>query len=565
MRESRVSPARRTEGVAIATLLASPAFADDPLLEHWAFRPLDDAPPSIAREADQAARDRDEHVCDPLDAHVAAALARRDLAPAPPADRATLVRRVHLTLTGLPPTPDVMASALADANPDWYERLVDELLASPRYGERWARHWLDVVRYAESHGFETNRPRRNAWHYRDWVIDAFNRDTPYDRFIAEQLAGDELGADAATGFLVAGPNDIVKSPDIGLTLMQRADELADVVDAASTTFLALTVACARCHDHKFDPISQRDYYALSAIFAGVQHGERPLRRALGADERDRLAALDERLARVLGELGETPVREAVDHERNVERFEPVVVRAIRFTVLATDGAEPCIDEFEVWSAGEDARNVALASSGATASASGTLPGYDIHRLEHLNDGRYGNARSWISNTRGSGWVEIEFARPVMIDRVVWGRDREGQYRDRLATSYRVEVGVEVAGENAVDDDSGDREWRTVAVSDDRRPRGAPAERFPVVREMLTTAESARASVLLDELLEVERSRDAIAGSDGPKVWACRCRSAACPYWSTARRSAACTVCPCRDWPCRSRVPSCFVTISRRGG
>src|SRR6185503_5137735 len=166
---------------------------------------------------------------------------------------------------------------VTNKDPGAYEKLVDRLLNSPRYGERWARHWLDVVRFAESHGFEMNQARPNAWPYRDYVIRALNEDKPYDRFILEQLVGDAVGIEEATGFLVGGPWDQVKSPDPVLTANQRADELHDLVSTVGTAFLGLTVGCARCHNHKFDPIPQSDYYALVASLAGVTHGERPLK------------------------------------------------------------------------------------------------------------------------------------------------------------------------------------------------------------------------------------------------------------------------------------------------
>ncbi|MEM7233354.1 MAG: DUF1553 domain-containing protein, partial [Planctomycetota bacterium] len=176
----------------------------------------------------------------------------------------------------LPPSREEIAFFENDSRPDAYERLVDRALSSPRYGERWARHWLDLIRFGETDGFETNRERPNAWRFRDYVIDAFNSDKPYDVFIREQLAGDSYGEPVGTGFLVAGPVDIVKSPDPSLTLKQRQDELADMINTTGTTFLGLTTGCARCHDHKFDPISQRDYYSMQAVFAGVVFGETPL-------------------------------------------------------------------------------------------------------------------------------------------------------------------------------------------------------------------------------------------------------------------------------------------------
>ena len=604
----------------------------------------------------------------PIDQFVLARLESRGLKPSPESDRRTLIRRLSFDLLGLPPTPEEADAFAADRRTDAYERLVERYLASPHYGERWGRHWLDVVRFAESNGFEMNQPRPNAWPYRDYVIRAFNEDKPYDQFVREQLAGDALGADEATGFLVAGPWDQVKSPDPILTAQQRADELHDLTSNVGATFLGLTVGCARCHDHKFDPVSQTDYYALTAVFAGVQHGERPYRvgdndrrRRRSADLRRDLGALDAnlgpyrpraRLSRVLpldtslpvpsgpgargveeltpsldsgsslvyqsgsgrGELGDagdlrrlptlgrgyrrwgatggadlfawspgasgrfrvwvswgcgdaglapdaryvldrdgngktnadqaeiarvdqrrfadgtdpgagrklwsgfadagvhefraesrillrrgkcpggltadtvlleevpggTPrdrttmphPRPPVSHGANDDRFDPVAARFVRFSVLDSGAAEPCLDELEVFTAGPNPRNVALAAAGSRTTASGTLPGYAIHKLEHLTDGRYGNDFSWISSARGKGWVQVEFPGPQTIDRVVWSRDRSGTsaaLRDRLAVGYRIEVSAD-----------GSR-WQTVADSSDRLP---PAYR-DVVSEIPT--------------------------------------------------------------------------------
>lgn len=183
---------------------------------------------------------------------------------------------MYQVVLGLPPSEGEVEAFVQDPSPGAVERLVDRILSNPRYGERWGRHWLDVVRYADSNGFETNRERKTAYPYRDYVIRSFNGDVPYDRFVREQVAGDALGADLGTGFLVAGAFDLVKSPDINLTLMQRQDELADIINTTGTAFLGLTLGCARCHDHKFDPVSQKDYYALQAVFAGVGFGDRTL-------------------------------------------------------------------------------------------------------------------------------------------------------------------------------------------------------------------------------------------------------------------------------------------------
>ena len=406
----------------------------------------------------------------PVDHFVLAALDRDGLKPSPEADRATLIRRVSFDLIGLPPSPEEVAAFVADPSPEAYEALVDRLLASPHHGERWGRHWLDVVRFAESHGYETNNLRPNAWPYRDYVIRTFNQDTPFPRFVAEQLAGDALPdadwlARAATGFLVAGAHDVVGNQAPEQALQQRVDDLDDMVAATATAFLGLTVQCARCHDHKFDPITQRDYYGLQSAFAGVAHADRDSPRDDEASRREAAAiraelarierALDDREPLARPDSGKA-ARKPVDPVRNVERFEPVAARFVRFTIqTVSNSIEPCLDELEVWSTETPPRNVAAADAGGKATASSVLPGSAIHRVEHLNDGRVGNGRSWISAEVGKGWAQVELPTTTTIDRVVWGRDREGVYRDRTPVRYTVEVSDEPG------------QWRLVASSADR--------------------------------------------------------------------------------------------------
>jgi len=219
-----------------------------------------------------------------IDGFVLAKLEEKGLRPSPEADRRTLIRRLTFDLHGLPPTYEEVTAFIGDKSPDAYERLVDRLLASPRYGERWGRHWLDVVHYGESHGYDKDKPRRNAWPYRDYVIRSFNEDKPYKKFVEEQLAGDVLFPDSpdgvvATGFIAAGPWDFVGHAELreGTTdkeitrLLDRDDMLMTTMSA----FTSMTAHCARCHDHKFDPIKQEDYYSLQAVFAGVDRAERP--------------------------------------------------------------------------------------------------------------------------------------------------------------------------------------------------------------------------------------------------------------------------------------------------
>jgi hypothetical protein len=240
----------------------------------WALQPVVRPQPPMVRKTDWPRN--------AVDAFVLARLEAAGLEPAPEADRRTLIRRITFDLTGLPPSPEEVEEFVQDAKPQAAERLVDRLLASPHYGERWARHWLDVVRFGESNGFERDLPRPHAWHYRDWVVRALNEDLPYDEFARLQLAGDFLRPDdpealKATGFLVAGPHDTVEPVVQRMRDLMRQDEMEDLVGTVGQTFLGLTVNCGRCHDHKFDPISQKDYYRLAAALDGVRHGERDLK------------------------------------------------------------------------------------------------------------------------------------------------------------------------------------------------------------------------------------------------------------------------------------------------
>ncbi|APW59272.1 PSD1 and planctomycete cytochrome C domain-containing protein [Paludisphaera borealis] len=242
----------------------APATAD---ADWWSLRPL--TRPEIPNAGRDAGRN-------PIDAFLRVRLDAKGLKPVAEADRRTLIRRVTHDLTGLPPTPDEVAAFVADADPTAYERLVDRLLASPRYGERWARHWLDVIHFADTHGLEHDQLRPNAWRYRDYVIASFNRDVPWDRFIREQIAADALYPDqpsltAALGFLGAGPYDrsAAGTAPKNFEYLDRDDLVTQTMSA----FVSTTVNCARCHAHKFDPIPQEDYFALQAVFAGVGKGD----------------------------------------------------------------------------------------------------------------------------------------------------------------------------------------------------------------------------------------------------------------------------------------------------
>ena len=257
-----------------------------------------------------------------IDAFVDAKRTAAGLEPSPEADRRTLIRRLSFDLLGLPPTPQQLDLFLSDNSANAYETLVDRMLESPHYGERWARHWLDIVRFGESNGFEYDQPRDNAWHYRNWVINALNDDMPYDEFVRLQLAGDlirpnDLNAVAAAGFLVAGPHNTTLPANDKMRMSMAQDEMEDLVGIVGQTFLGLTINCSRCHDHKFDPISQKEYYQFAATLSGVTHGERNVAVPLTKTQQQRLADIEKRSAAIQRELTaiELPARESILLER----------------------------------------------------------------------------------------------------------------------------------------------------------------------------------------------------------------------------------------------------------
>jgi hypothetical protein len=251
----------------------------------------------------------------PIDNFIAAKLAEKGLSFSPEADRRTLIRRLCFNLLGLPPTPEEITAFVEDLRPNAYERLVDRLLASPHYGERWAQHWLDIAHYADTHGFERDQRRDNAWRYRDYVIDAFDADKPYDQFLREQIAGDVLAPNdpasvVATGFLAAGPWDFVGQVEAKSDVLKRAaraGDLDDMVTQVITATVGMTINCARCHDHKLDPISQKEYYGLWSVFSGVKRGDRDVSPAEAQDHTAKLAAwnreraeADQAIGRIVG-------------------------------------------------------------------------------------------------------------------------------------------------------------------------------------------------------------------------------------------------------------------------
>jgi len=459
--------------------------------DHWSFKPLPRSGDILSPH-----RGQDGPAPATIDAFIESKLKENGLTMSPEADPVSWLRRVTFDLTGLPPTPEEMDAFLKSKN---HDAVVERLLASPRYGERWAQHWLDVVRYADTHGFEVNTERPNAWPYRDYVIKAFNNDTPYDRFIKEQLVGDALGQDAATGFLVTAsvllPGQIGK--DDPSKRLARQDSIDEIVVNIGQTFLGLSVGCARCHDHKFDPITAKDYYAMQAFVAGVEYGDRDLRTPEAEAAREeakrlqpRLAEIDQELARFVPLVKSGAERPMINARENADRFAPTNAKRVRFTIKATNNLEPCIDELEVFNTRGE--NVALATAGTLRKSGGDIGVAERHELRFINDGRYGNGRSWMAKEQGKGWVELEFKQEQTIERIVWGRDREGKFTDRLAIDYQIEIG----------DSAG--QWHTAADASDRRKFDPKSQRIvkPTLSG-LSPDETKRAKPLMQEKTDIE--------------------------------------------------------------
>ena len=309
----------------LVLIVLTVAAGGEEIEREWAFRPVVRPPIPVARDAGWLQT--------PVDAFIRRALEEQDLAPAASAPRHTLVRRLHFDLVGLPPTPEAIDQFLADDRPNAWQRLVDRLLASPAYGERWAQHWLDVVRFADSDGFEYDDPRPHAWRYRDWVIDSLNRDKSFGRFVREQIAADELFPEeqrslAALGLHRLGPLRLNAGKQD--EAQNRQERMTEIVDGVGTAFLGVTFGCARCHDHKFDPLTQADYYRLQAFFAASRAIDIPLvpadQQTVREQARERwLKQRDE--ARKQLEAIEKPVREQLMTERK-EKLGKEALRAL---------------------------------------------------------------------------------------------------------------------------------------------------------------------------------------------------------------------------------------------
>jgi hypothetical protein len=445
-----------------------------------------------------------------IDRFVLTRLRQRDLEPSGRADGRTLIRRLYLVMLGVPPSPEEIESFVADAAPDSWSQLVDRVLEDPRYGERWAQHWLDVIRWAETTGFETNLSRPKAWPYRDWVIRSLNADKPYDRFVFEQIAGDTVGEDAALGFLVAGPCNLEGQigEDEKSIRQARQDELDEVIGTVSQSILGLTTQCARCHDHKFDPILQRDYYAMQAVFAGLRYGPRRLR----GEENDAWAAKAPGVARRVEALRVQLESKRAKHElrtplANVqeESFAPTEIRRVRMKIQATaTGGNASLFEFQVWTAKGDgeSRNVALASAGGSASASSFALENQTRHPDNLIDGELNSAGigwPWKARTAGAAWVEISLREPAVVDRIVWH------------SGHGTPVDYEIEAQSSAG------EWKSVAHTRDRFPRGDDRRSADKVRLEGVSAKDVAEILRINKQLASARAEHARL-SAGPQVF-----------------------------------------------
>ncbi len=484
---------------------------------------------------------------DTIDGFIESKLAEKKLKLNLPADARSLIRRMTYDLTGLPPTREEVVAfekSYHENSRSAVQELVERLLASPRYGERWGRHWLDVVRFGESNGFERNFVIDDLWPFRDYVIQSINEDKPFHEFIREHLAGDVIGKDnpsveVGSAFLVAGPYDDVGNQDKVAQLNIRAATLDDMITATSGAFLGLTINCARCHNHKFDPIPTEDYYRLRSAFEGVKHGRRvvatkeqkeaysnaikPLSNELKTleTERDKIEKeVESRAQKILAAAKFT--RPKIDEKGTEEVFEAVEAGHVRFVIhaltsshqqatkgksLGSQGGK--LTEFQVWSADDPERNVALASNGTRAEGAKSTTAEDFPEAygpQYCIDGNLGEA--WFIGEPAV--LTLSFSKPEKINRIRFMniRDERGvdEGKVRGATPCEYEVQVSLDGER----------WTTVANHEGREP-WTTAHGVAGLRKTLLTPEQQDKLVKLEkEISRVQSELNAV--SKLPQIW-----------------------------------------------
>jgi hypothetical protein len=418
----------------------------DEKTEHWSFQPVvRPAVPDIATDSSN-----------PVDAFLLAGLAERDLSFSKPADPRSLNRRVSIVLTGLPPTPSEMkqfVDAWAQDEDAAYETLVDRLLTSPHFGERWAQHWLDVIRWAETNGSEANLYRKNAWVYRDYLVRSFNEDKPYDRFVQEQIAGDSMGVGEATGFLVAGPH--VPAATVGqepaAIRQARADRMDEIMQTVGASVMGVTIGCARCHNHKFDPITIKDYYAMTAVFQDVEFGGRHPEYSKAHPLRQRGAELWRQIAAARAKLREFGAWEEDWGAYRELHFRTATTKAVRFRFKMKNVG---LDELEILGPAGQGENLADRRRGTKLSGfpeKGTDGRNPIHRV---NDGEYGTM-AWRAkadkDSEERPTLQFDFEQPEKISRLRLSSNREyfydTDYLDRKPYLPKYEYDMDVLAED----------------------------------------------------------------------------------------------------------------------
>ncbi len=421
-------------------------LVDERKTDHWAFQPV--TRPAIPKSKNDS--------YSAIDRFLDRKLVENELSFSAAASPRSLIRRASIVLTGLAPTTAELDEFLAsyEDDPDRaYEALVDRLMQSPHFGERWAQHWLDVIRWAETNGSESNLYRKNAWIYRDYVARSFNEDKPYDQFVREQIAGDTMGSGEATGFLVAGPH--VPAATVGreptAIRQARADRMDEIMQTVGASMLGITVGCARCHNHKFDPFTITDYYAMTGVFADIEFGGRfpefaadHPRRQRGEEIWKQIAAERKRLRKI------GPWEENWGAYREMH-FKPVSTKAIRIRFKA---ANVSLDELQVYGDAERNRNLALASNGAKLTAFPMQGADNRNPAERLNDGEFGTMvwrAKFDSKSKERAWIEVVFAEEATINRVQMSNNREyfyeTDYLDKKPSLPRYEYDLDVMDSN----------------------------------------------------------------------------------------------------------------------
>nr|WP_257787812.1 DUF1549 domain-containing protein [Fuerstiella marisgermanici] len=447
----------------------------DETVDHWSFQPV-----------------RQEFAHDSIDAFLQEKLDDAVLKFSDPAAPQALIRRASIVLTGLAPTPERTAAFVAafdrDADAE-YSALLDELLASPHFGERWAQHWLDVIRWAETNGSESNMYRKNAWMYRDYVVRSFNEDKPYDTFIREQLAGDTMGAGDATGLLVAGPHVPAGTVGFEPTAIRqaRADRMDEILQTVGASMMGVTIGCARCHNHKFDPITITDYYSLTAVFQDIEFGGRFPELA---DDHRRVVKEKQLLQKLEGlradmrKIGWGWIEDWQGYQEI--RFPAQSTEGLR---IAFDGGWVMADELEIFTADEQRRNVALEKAGTTLREN-PATFQEGKPATKLVNGIFGT-KQWLAKspkgTKERPWLEFYFAETTKIDTVRISTNRE----DFLETDYLQGMNKISYGDFklAVQEDGN---WKTFSATASMKKRADENEKRKTLQEEI--------QAVIDEML-----------------------------------------------------------------